>query len=77
MSKFRLIRKHGCRNSILPIITRSRAADRHPMFSGAFVIERIFAIPGLGSYLFLPLRTGTTMVMGRTIFIAALYVLSF
>ena len=76
MSKFRLIRKHVLKNSILPIITLL-GPQIALMFGGAFVIERIFAIPGLGSYF---VSSGTdrdyTMVMGQTIFIAALYILS-
>ena len=47
------------------------------MFGGAFVIERIFAIPGLGSYFVSSVTDRDyTMVMGQTIFIAALYILS-
>lgn len=76
MSKFRLIRKHVLKNSILPIITLL-GPQIALMFGGAFVIERIFAIPGLGSY-FVSFVTDRdyTMVMGQTIFIAALYILS-
>ena len=76
MSKFRLIRKHVLKNSILPIITLL-GPQIAPMFGGAFVIERIFAIPGLGSYFVSSVTDRDyTMVMGQTIFIAALYILS-
>ena len=76
MSKFRLIRKHGLKNSILPIITLL-GPQIALMFGGAFVIERIFAIPGLGSYFVSSVTDRDyTMVMGQTIFIAALYILS-
>lgn len=76
MSKFRLIRKHVLKNSILPIITLL-GPQIALMFGGAFVIERIFAIPGLGSYFVSSVMDRDyTMVMGQTIFIAALYILS-
>ncbi len=76
MSKFRLIRKHVLKNSILPIITLL-GPQIALMFGGAFVIDRIFAIPGLGSYFVSSVTDRDyTMVMGQTIFIAALYILS-
>lgn len=76
MSKFRLIRKHVLKNSILPIITLL-GPQIALMYGGAFVIERIFAIPGLGSYFVSSVTDRDyTMVMGQTIFIAALYILS-
>ena len=76
MSKFRLIRKHVLKNSILPIITLL-GPQIALMFGGAFVIKRIFAIPGLGSYFVSSVTDRDyTMVMGQTIFIAALYILS-
>lgn len=76
MSKFRLIRKHVLKNSILPIITLL-GPQIALMFGGAFVIERIFAIPGLGSYFVSSVTDRDyTMVMGQTIFIAVLYILS-
>ena len=76
MSKFRLIRKLLLKNSILPIITLL-GPQIALMFGGAFVIERIFAIPGLGSYFVSSVTDRDyTMVMGQTIFIAALYILS-
>ena len=76
MSKFRLIRKHVLKNSILPIITLL-GPQIAQMFGGAFVIELIFAIPGLGSYFVSSVTDRDyTMVMGQTIFIAALYILS-
>ena len=76
MSKFRLIRKHVLKNSILPIITLL-GPQIALMFGGAFVIERIFAIPGLGSYFVSSVTDRDyTMVIGQTLFIAALYILS-
>ena len=76
MSKFRLIRKHVLKNSILPIITLL-GPQIALMFGGAFVIERLFAIPGQGSEVDSSVTDRDyTMAMGQTIFIAALYILS-
>lgn len=76
MSRLHLIRKHVLKNSILPIITLL-GPQIALMFGGAFVIERIFAIPGLGSYFVSSVTDRDyTMVMGQTIFIAALYIFS-
>lgn len=76
MSKFRLIRKHVLKNAILPIVTLL-GPQIALMFGGAFVVERIFSIPGLGAYFVSSVTDRDyTMVMGQTIFIAALYILS-
>ena len=45
------------------------------MFGGAFVVEKIFSIPGLGSYFVSSVSDRDyTMIMGQTIFMAALYI---
>lgn len=76
VSTFRLIRKHVLRNSILPIITLL-GPQIALVFTGAFVIEKIFSIPGMGFYFVSSvLDQDYTMVMGQTIFIAALYIFS-
>jgi len=48
-SKFRIIRKHIIRNSLIPIITLSGPYFA-ALLTGSFIIERIFVIPGLGEY---------------------------
>lgn len=75
-SQFRIVRKHVLRNSILPIITLL-GPQIAMTFSGAFVIERIFSIPGLGSYFVSSVTDRDyTMVMGQTIFLAFLFITS-
>ncbi|NBG87204.1 ABC transporter permease [Isachenkonia alkalipeptolytica] len=75
-SQFRIIRKHIFRNSILPIVTLL-GPQVAMIFSGSFVIERIFSIPGLGSYFVSSVTDRDyTMIMGQTIFIASLYIMS-
>lgn len=75
-SSFRVVRKHVLRNSILPIITLL-GPQLAMIFAGSFVIERIFAIPGLGSYFVSSVTSRDyTMIMGQTIFISFLYIIS-
>ncbi len=74
MGKMHLIFKHVLRNSILPIITLL-GPQIALMFGGAFVIEKIFSIPGLGFYFVSSVSDRDyTMIMGQTIFMAALYI---
>ncbi|MGF7057719.1 ABC transporter permease [Brassicibacter mesophilus] len=71
-----IIWKHVIRNAIIPIIT---LIGPHILFifTGAFVIESIFGIPGLGAYFVLSVNDSDyTMILGLTIFVAILYILS-
>lgn len=76
VSGLSLVRKHIMRNAILPIIT---LFGPHLMFifAGSFVIERIFAIPGLGAYFVESVvNSDYTMVLGLTILYSTLYIFS-
>ncbi|HHY12644.1 MAG TPA: ABC transporter permease [Firmicutes bacterium] len=74
--KGRIVRKHILRNSMIPIVTMIGPAVAG-IFGSSFVIERIFAIPGLGSYYVKAVSDNDyTMVLGITIFYAMLYVAS-
>ncbi len=75
-SKQRLIKHHILRNASLPIITMLGPQIAFA-FTGAFIIENIFSVPGLGSYFVSSVaERDYTMVMGQTIFIAFLYIVS-
>lgn len=76
VSKISLVFKHVIRNAILPAITLL-GPQIAGIFIGSFVIESIFAIPGLGQYFVSSVsERDYTMVMGQTIFIAALYIVA-
>lgn len=76
VSKISLVFKHVIRNAILPAITLLGPQIAN-IFIGSFVIESIFAIPGLGQYFVSSVsERDYTMVMGQTIFIAALYIIA-
>lgn len=75
-SRFRIVRSHIFRNAILPIITLI-GPQIALIFGGSFVIEKIFAVPGLGSYFVTAVNSRDyTMIMGQTIFISSLYIFS-
>ena len=73
-TKNRVVRKHILRNSMIPIVTMIGPAVAG-IFAGSFIIEKMFAIPGLGSYYVKAVSDNDyTMVIGLTIFFAILYV---
>lgn len=70
----RVVRKHVMRNSMIPIVTMIGPALAG-IFAGSFIIEKMFAIPGLGFYYMKAVSDNDyTMVMGLTIFFAILFV---
>ncbi|OFI06128.1 oligopeptide transport system permease protein OppB [Clostridium acetireducens DSM 10703] len=76
VSKFALAWKHIIRNAILPAVT-VLGPQIAGIMVGSFVIESIFGIPGLGDYFVSSINNRDfTMIMGLTIFIASLYMIS-
>ncbi|WP_100065337.1 ABC transporter permease [Miniphocaeibacter massiliensis] len=76
VSNFNIIRKHVLRNAILPVITLlgSQIAG---VFTGSFIIEKIFGIPGLGFYYVSAITDRDyPMIIGTTIFYAAIFLVS-
>ncbi len=70
----RTVRKHVLRNSMLPIITLIGPAVAG-IFAGSFILEKMFAIPGLGAYYVKSVTDNDyTMILGLTVFYAMLYV---
>lgn len=68
LSKFRIVYKHQIRNAIMPVITVMGPVVAS-ILTGTFVIESIFAIPGMGRY-YVESISGLdyTMVLGMTVF---------
>jgi oligopeptide transport system permease protein len=76
VSKVSLVFKHVIRNAILPAITLLGPQVAN-IFTGSFVVESIFAIPGLGQYFVSSVTDRDyTMIMGQSIFVSALFILS-
>jgi oligopeptide transport system permease protein len=76
LSGFGIAVKHILRNAILPIIT-ILGPQIATIVTGTIVIERIFAIPGLGNSLISAINQNDyNIIMGLTIFFSALYIIS-
>ncbi|MEG0304956.1 MAG: ABC transporter permease [Oscillospiraceae bacterium] len=74
LSHFMSIFKHALRNAILPIITYLGPAIAYAI-TGSLVVEKIFTIPGLGnSFVSSIINRDYMMVMGTTIFLAAIII---
>ncbi|WFR59765.1 ABC transporter permease [Anaerocolumna sp. AGMB13025] len=76
LSKMRIVYKHQVRNAIMPIITVMGPVVAS-ILTGTFVIESIFAIPGMGRY-YVESISGNdyTMVLGMTVFYGVFLVLA-
>lgn len=76
VSSFGIVTKHILRNAILPCITMiclSVAA----VFSGSFIIEKIFAIPGIGKYFISAINDRDySVVLGLNFVFTGLYVVA-
>jgi len=76
VSEFNVVWKHALRNSILPSITML-AARIVGIFMGAFVIERMFSIPGLGTYFVSSINNNDySMTLGLTVFFSVFFVVA-
>jgi len=74
LSTFKLVVKHGIRNAILPVITFIGPLAV-TLITGTFVIEKIFAIPGLGKYFVDGIfNRDYPVIMGTTIFFSMILV---
>jgi len=68
LSMFTTTVKHAIRNALLPVITYLGPLIAN-ILTGAFVIERIFGIPGLGREFVLSITNRDyTVIMGTTVF---------
>ncbi len=73
VSEHNVLWKHGLRNSILPVVSLLGPLTAN-IVTGTFVVEYVFAIPGMGKYFIdavtnrdYPLIMGVTMVYGLTL----------
>jgi len=71
LSETRVILKHALRNALIPVITVLGPTIAN-LLTGSFVIEKIFAIPGMGKYFVDSVsQRDYTTIMGMTVFYAA------
>ncbi len=74
--EFTVIMKHAVRNALIPVITYVGPMVAG-ILTGSFVVEKIFAIPGLGRH-FVESVTNRdyTTIMGITVFYAIFYLIT-
>ena len=74
ISEVRVIWKHALRNALIPVITVLGPTIAN-LLTGSFVIEKIFAIPGMGGYFVNSVtQRDYTTIMGMTIFYATVLI---
>lgn len=74
ITKSAVILKHAVRNAILPVISILGTTISN-LLVGSFVIEKIFGIPGLGTFFVKSISNRDyTLIMGTTIFYAIILI---
>lgn len=74
LNKFKVIMGHAIRNAILPIVSQL-GTSLTALLTGSFVIEKIFGIPGIGSFFVQSINNRDyTLIMGTTVFYAMVLV---
>ena len=75
LSLFRIALRHGLRNALLPVVAYLGPMISH-ILTGSFMIEKIFAIPGLGQWMVHSIGgRDYPMIMGLTIFFTSFLLL--
>ncbi|MCR4909334.1 MAG: ABC transporter permease [Lachnospiraceae bacterium] len=75
LSSFRITTRHQIRNAIMPVIT-ILGPTVAAVLTGTFVVESIFAIPGMGKYYVDSVSTNDySMILGMTVFYGSFLVL--
>jgi oligopeptide transport system permease protein len=75
IAPFRILWLHALKNALLPVVTYLGPMIA-AIFTGSFVIESIFAIPGLGRHFVTSIyNRDYTVILGITVFYSALLVL--
>jgi len=74
LSQKKIIWKHAVRNAIMPVIT-VLGPIAAAVLTGAFVVENIFSIPGMGKFFVYSIQAyDYTMISGTTLFYGAFLV---
>jgi len=74
LSEFKVIGKHALKNALIPVVTYVGPMVA-AILTGSFVVERIFAINGIGRYFVESVSNRDyTVIVGMTVFYAALYI---
>jgi oligopeptide transport system permease protein len=74
ITRFAVTFKHALRNALIPLIT-IMGPLAVGLMTGTLVIERIFAVPGLGEQFIRSVMSNDyPMIMGTTLFFAGLFI---
>ena len=74
LSTFKIMFKHALRNAIIPVVT-SMGPMIAGILTGSFVVEKVFAINGIGKYFISSITSRDyPLIMGTTIFFAVLLI---
>lgn len=75
LSPFKIIVKHALRNALMPVITVLGTLVAS-ILTGSFVIENIFAIPGMGKYFVESInQRDYPVIMGTTVFYSVILII--
>lgn len=76
LSNFTIWRKHILKNSLLPVVSYIGTLFSS-IFTGSFVVEKIFGIPGIGGWLVSSITNRDyTIIMGLTVFYSIILMIS-
>lgn len=76
LSQRKIIWKHAVRNAIMPVVT-VMGPQTAAVLTGAFVVEKIFAIPGMGKFFVNSIQNNDfTLIAGTTIFYGAFLIIA-
>lgn len=74
LSSWRIVMRHALRNALMPVVTLLGTLLAS-ILTGTFVIEKIFAIPGMGRYFIDSISNRDyPVIMGTTVFYSAILV---
>jgi oligopeptide transport system permease protein len=74
ISEYKVIFKHALKNALIPVITYVGPMVA-AILTGSFVVEKIFAVPGIGRYFVIGVTNRDyTVIMGMTILYSAFYI---
>ncbi len=74
LSTFKVMMKHALRNALIPVVT-SIAPMIAGILTGSFVVEKVYAIAGIGKYYISSIGSRDyPLIMGTTVFFAVLLI---
>jgi peptide/nickel transport system permease protein len=73
-TRWRVLRVHAVRNAAIPFITVG-AMELGVIFGGSVIIEKIFQLPGIGSYVLLGIETRDFRVLQAGVLVITAFVL--